>query len=207
MKFTKIECGVPLDGNTNACFFLSLKEGLRRIGHPACRGGYDFFLSLGEWSEEQRGEMVDTYYHVGNIFLLAESLGVRIVIYAEEVDSHGGGLGSVIGTSGPYITIIKLRTFEHFNFMDITSDDTGISVFGAITDPDITVPKDVVPMPKKWAAKKTYEGLAAYRKSLEGYLKDSSLTVYHSGYRKQLAMSDDELLKVLPPPSKIYRDC
>jgi hypothetical protein len=207
MKFTKIECGVPLDGNTNACFFLSLKEGLRRIGHPACRGGYDFFLSLGKWSEKQRGKMVDTYYHEGNIFLLAESLGVRIVIYDEEVDSRGGGLGSVIGTSGPYITIIKLRRFEHFNFMDITSDDTGISDFGAITDPVITVPKDVVPMPKKWAAKKTYEDLAAYRKSLGGFLMDSSKTVHHSDYRKKLAMSDDELLKVLPPPAKIYSGC
>lgn len=213
MKFTKIECGVPLDGNTNSCFFLSLKEGLRRIGNPACRGGYDYFLSLGEWPEKQRGQMVDTVDHSCHIFLLARALNVRIVIYSE---ASGNIISDRFGT-GPIVRIINLKGNLHYNFLEIDTpdislendDERAILTDSFVADADNLKPKKKpvpVKMPKKWASKKTYEGITDYRKRLETLLKDDSKREHHATWQCNLKMSDDELLKVLPIPTKIYTD-
>jgi hypothetical protein len=117
-KVTLIECGSTMDGYGNTCFFNSLREQLRRLDVTGKTWTLNEFITAGEFSPAQRGQMVDLETHRLQISKLAKKLAIKIDVY-----SHAKNGGSDVihaaytpfGLVGPTVLICKIEGVEHYN--------------------------------------------------------------------------------------------
>lgn len=137
---SKEDCDWIMNEVRNACFFCSLKEGLKRFNHWGANLTYAKLFELGRFSETTWGQFVDTADDWENIQLLARNLNVRIVLYTEDSDNvvnlnattaFGPNSGEALS-----IRIVKVHGKNHFNLMtgmnmslrEITLLETSVNV-------------------------------------------------------------------------------
>ncbi len=113
-----------MEGFGNCCFFLSLLEGLSRIGLYD-KWTLDELISLSKfWTPTKKGQMVDTSIDSDSIQMLAIKLDIRIVIYSELEDGEVNiDSPMVYGLNTKKIVrIVKVLHSPHYNFMTFRYD-------------------------------------------------------------------------------------
>ena len=109
------ECGSTMGGYGNTCFFNSLSDQLAKLRHDLRGSSLEEFLGFGGWPLVQRGKMVDTDLHGGNIESLAVILGIRIILsYEETTGVIAPEKIRIFGSEGPYTGIVKIHGAAHF---------------------------------------------------------------------------------------------
>lgn len=121
------DCGFTAESYSNTCFYNCLYEELKRLYIPYHFGlTYSKFIKIGEWSEDQKGKMIDTCEHEAQIQLFAQKLGLRIRVYTEISPGVVNSdmfmeFGVVDPLDTDYIRIVKLMNTPHFNVLEWTT--------------------------------------------------------------------------------------
>ncbi len=128
--FQRKDCGSTAESFSNTCFYNCLHEELKRLNIPYHFGlTYSKFIQLGEWTQDQKGKMIDTCEHEAQIQLFAQKLGLRIRVYTEISPGIVNSdmfmeFGVIDPLDNDYIRIVKLANAPHFNVLEWISDET-----------------------------------------------------------------------------------
>jgi hypothetical protein len=127
--FQRKDCGGTAESFPNTCFYNCLHEELKRLNIPYHFGlTYSKFIQLGEWSQDQKGKMIDTCEHEAQIQLFAQKLGLRIRVYTEITPGIVNSdmfmeFGVIDPLDNDYIRIVKLANTPHFNVLEWATND------------------------------------------------------------------------------------
>jgi hypothetical protein len=155
--FQRKDCGSTAESYSNTCFYNCLREELKRLNIPYHFGlTYSKFIQLGEWSEDQKGKMIDTCEHEAQIQLFAQKLGLRIRVYTEISPGIVNSdmfmeFGVIDPLDNDYIRIVKLVNAPHFNVLEWTTNDNDeqIATDALLAQKIQQTPSPVIPQTKE----------------------------------------------------------